>query len=98
MKVLLDENLPKTLKKDFPEHEIYTVRDKGLNSKKNGELIRLMLDEGFDTLITFDQNVQHQQNLDKYPIHFNCPESANKYLCGTLEVHPENSTGFIKQI
>ena len=37
MKLLLDENLPKRLKADFPEHEIYTVRDKGWNGKKNGE-------------------------------------------------------------
>jgi predicted nuclease of predicted toxin-antitoxin system len=29
MKLLLDENLPKRLKLDFAEHEIYTVRDKG---------------------------------------------------------------------
>lgn len=34
MKLLLDENLPKRLRNDFSEHEIYTVRDKGWNSKK----------------------------------------------------------------
>lgn len=42
MKLLLDENLPKRLKKHFPEHEIFTVREKGWNSKKNGELLELM--------------------------------------------------------
>jgi predicted nuclease of predicted toxin-antitoxin system len=31
MKLLHDENLPKRLKLDFPEHEVYTVRDKGWN-------------------------------------------------------------------
>ena len=34
MKLLLDENLPKKLKTDFPEHEIYTVTDKGWNGVK----------------------------------------------------------------
>lgn len=68
MKLLLDENLPKRLKKDFPEHEIYTVLDKGWNSRKNGELLELMLEENFDVLLTFDQNLEHQQNFDKYPI------------------------------
>jgi predicted nuclease of predicted toxin-antitoxin system len=68
MKVLLDENLPKALKKDFREHEIFTVRDKGWNSKRNGELIKLMIDDGFEILITFDQNITFQQNLTKYPI------------------------------
>ena len=68
MKLLLDENLPKKLKSDFPEHEIYTVSDKKWNSKKNGELLKLMLEEDFDTLFTFDKNLQFQQNFEKYPI------------------------------
>lgn len=68
MKLLLDENLPKRLKTDFSQYEIYTVRDKGWNSKKNGELLELMLAEKFDVLLTFDQNLEHQQNFTKYPI------------------------------
>ena len=68
MKLLLDENLPKRLKQDFTEHEIFTVREKGWNSKKNGELLELMLAENFDVLITFDQNLEHQQNFEKYPL------------------------------
>lgn len=68
MKLLLDENLPKKLKSDFPEHEIYTVFNKGWNSKQNGELLKLMLAEGFDALFTFDRNLQFQQNFVKYPI------------------------------
>lgn len=34
MRLLIDENLPKKLKLDFPEHEIFTVSDIGWNSKK----------------------------------------------------------------
>ena len=68
MKLLLDENLPKKLKLDFSEHEIYTVSDKKWNSKKNGELLKLMLEERFDVLFTFDKNLQYQQNFKKYPI------------------------------
>lgn len=33
MRLLLDENLPKRLKQDFPEHEVFTVRDKEWNQK-----------------------------------------------------------------
>ena len=29
MKLLLDENLPRRLKKDFPEHEVFTARERG---------------------------------------------------------------------
>ncbi len=68
MKLLLDENLPKRLKQDFPEHEIYTVRDKGWNGKKNGELLALMVAEQFEALLTFDKNLQYQQNFKKYSL------------------------------
>lgn len=68
MKLLIDENLPKILKQHFPEYEMYTVRDMGWQSKKNGELLALMLTENFDALVTFDKNLQHQQNFAKYPI------------------------------
>ncbi len=68
MKLLLDENLPKKLKQDFKEFDVYTVRDKGWSGKKNGELISLMLEEKFSALLTFDKNLQHQQNFKKYPL------------------------------
>lgn len=68
MKLLIDENLPKRLKIHFPEHEIYTVHDMDWNCKKNGELLILMLEEKFDVLLTFDKNLQYQQNFVKYPI------------------------------
>jgi predicted nuclease of predicted toxin-antitoxin system len=48
MKLLLDENLPKRLKADFTTHEIYSIRDKGWNGVKNGELLKLMIAEEFD--------------------------------------------------
>jgi len=68
MKLLLDENLPKRLKLDFPDHEVYSVRDKQWNGIKNGELLQLMIDDSFDALLTFDKNLQHQQNFSKYTI------------------------------
>jgi hypothetical protein len=68
MRLLLDENLPERLKADFPEHEVYTVRDKGWNGVKNGELLKLLLAGGFDALLTFDKNLQYQQNFEKYTL------------------------------
>lgn len=68
MKLLLDENLPKKLKLDFTDHVIYTVSDKNWNGKRNGELLKLMLEEEFDVLFTFDKNLQFQQNFQTYPI------------------------------
>lgn len=73
MKLLLDENVPRQLKKDITEFgdiqpEVFTVREKGWNGKLNGELLKLMLAEQFDVLVTSDKNLQHQQNFEKYPI------------------------------
>ena len=68
MRLLLDENLPKRLKQDFPNHEVYTVRDKEWNGIKNGELLKLMLAANFHVLLTFDKNLQCQQNFDKYTL------------------------------
>lgn len=66
MKILLDENLPKKLKQDFAEYDVQTVRENGWNGKKNGELLRCMQDDGFTVLMTFDKNLQHQQNFTKH--------------------------------
>ena len=68
-KILLDENLPRPLVNLFEEPLlVISVHDIGWAEKKNGDLIRSMLDEGFDFLLTADKNLQNQQNLKKYPI------------------------------
>lgn len=68
MKLLLDENLPKRLKEHFQNHEIYTVRDMNWNGVKNGALLKLMIENEFKALITFDKNLQFQQNFEKYTL------------------------------
>lgn len=37
-------------------------------SKQNGELLKLMLDYSFTTLITIDNNLSSQQNFKNYPL------------------------------
>jgi uncharacterized protein (DUF433 family) len=68
MRLLLDENLPKRLKQDLLNHEVFTVRDMKWAGVKNGKLLELMLAERFSTLLTFDKNLQHQQNFSKYTV------------------------------
>lgn len=63
MRLLLDECLPRKLKMDLVGHDVSTVRDMGWTSKKNGELLRLMIDEGFQCLLTLDQNLEYQQPI-----------------------------------
>jgi hypothetical protein len=40
----------------------------GWLGKKNGELLGLMVFDGFDFFITLDKNLKHQQNLSKFEI------------------------------
>lgn len=68
MRLLLDENLPRRLKLDFSEHEVFTVGEKNWSGIKNGDLLQLMVENSFDALLTFDKNLQHQQNFKKYTI------------------------------
>lgn len=68
MKLLLDENLPKRLKADLLPHSAFTVREMGWNGKSNGVLLTLLKDHGFDAMLTFDKNVEYQQNFNKYDL------------------------------
>jgi hypothetical protein len=63
MRVLLDECVPRRLRRDLPGHDVRTVPEMGWSGKKNGELLQLMGGKGFEVLVTVDQNVQHQQDV-----------------------------------
>ena len=62
MKVLLDECLPKKLKRDFVGYEVNTVPEMGWAGIKNGALLTLA-EPQFDVFITIDNNLRYQQNL-----------------------------------
>ena len=63
MRVLLDECVPKRLGRELTGHAVRTVPQEGWSGKKNGELLRLMSAAGFEVLLTVDQGIRHQQNL-----------------------------------
>lgn len=63
MRILLDECVPRRLRKEFPGHDVRTVPEMGWTGKKNGELLRLMAGQGFEALLTTDQSIRHQHNL-----------------------------------
>jgi predicted nuclease of predicted toxin-antitoxin system len=51
MRVLVDECVPRRLKRHLPGHEVRTVPEVGWAGKKNGELLRLAARE-FDAFVT----------------------------------------------
>src|SRR4051794_37303987 len=63
MRLLLDECVPRPLKHDLAGHDVEHVVDMGWASKRNGELLMLMVAERFDALLTVDQNIEFQQRL-----------------------------------
>jgi len=62
MRILLDECLPRKLKRELPDHDVSTVPEMGWASIQNGALLALM-ESIFDVFITVDGNLRHQQNL-----------------------------------
>jgi hypothetical protein len=65
MRVLLDECDPKPMHAELKTLDFSTVQQMGWQGKKNGELLSLMKQEGFDVLLTIDQNLRFQQNLQQ---------------------------------
>lgn len=62
MRLLLDECVPKRLKRELVGHEVKTVQDMSWAGVKNGALLRLA-DGQFDALLTVDQGIEYQENL-----------------------------------
>ena len=65
MLVLLDEQLPRHLAREIGSHNVSTVQQRGWAGLKNGELLRVAADAGFEVLVTADRNLQFQQNLSQ---------------------------------
>lgn len=87
LKILLDECLPRKLKRELTGYEVQTVQGAGWASKKNGELLRLMLDV-FDVFITVDSNMSYQQNLKDLPIRFIVLIAYNNRIKSLLPLMP----------
>ncbi|MGA9978357.1 MAG: DUF5615 family PIN-like protein [Candidatus Sulfotelmatobacter sp.] len=63
MKVLLDECVPRKFKNSLFGHDCRTVPEEGLAGKKNGELLALAEQSGFQVFLTLDRGIEYQQNL-----------------------------------
>ena len=63
MKILLDECVPERFRCCIPGHEVHSARYAGLSGRKNGELLRLAAEAGYDVLVTVDQGIPFQQKV-----------------------------------
>jgi hypothetical protein len=67
VRVLLDECLPRRLKRDLVGHDVKTAPEMGWASKTNGELLALAVAE-FDVFLTADRNLSYQQDVSAFDI------------------------------
>jgi len=63
VRILLDEDVPRPLRRDLVGHDISTVVEMGWASIKNGVLLGLAVAAGFEALLTCDRNMQQQQHI-----------------------------------
>ena len=63
MKILLDQGTPRPLRNYLDAHSVDTAAERGWSDLDNGDLLQAAEDEGYDLLITTDQNIRHQQDL-----------------------------------
>jgi predicted nuclease of predicted toxin-antitoxin system len=67
VRVLLDECLPRRLKRELVGHDARIVPEMGWASKRNGELLALAAAE-FDVFLTVDRNLSYQQDVSAFGI------------------------------
>ena len=63
MKVPLDECVPAKFGQHLTGHDCVTVSVAGLAGTKNGELLSMAEQLGYELFITIDQGIAYQQNL-----------------------------------
>lgn len=76
MRILLDENFPLPLRKEFLGHDCDHVILLGWAGTKNGELLARAEEEGYQVLITFDEGIpkDHDISLRRLAVYVVQPE------------------------
>ena len=64
MRVLFDQGTPVPLREHLKDHTVDTAFERGWSELKNGELLDIAEQEGYQVLITTDRHLQDQQNLE----------------------------------
>jgi predicted nuclease of predicted toxin-antitoxin system len=63
MRILFDQGTPVLLRRSLAAHEVATAWQRGWAQLSNGDLLAAAEADGFDLLVTTDQNLRYQQNL-----------------------------------
>lgn len=63
VKILFDQGAPVPLRRSLPGHTVDTVYERGWSGLANGDLLITAENNGYELLVTTDQNLRYQQNL-----------------------------------
>lgn len=63
MPILFDNGTPRGLARFLAGHAVEEARARGWEELKNGQLIDLAEQAGFEVILTTDKNIRYQQNL-----------------------------------
>jgi predicted nuclease of predicted toxin-antitoxin system len=63
MRILFDQGTPVPLRRHLHPHRVDTVAERGWSELQNGDLLDQAEADGYQALITTDQNLKYQQNL-----------------------------------
>jgi len=104
VRVLLDECLPKRLKRELVGHDARTAPEMGWASKRNGELLALAAGK-FEVFLTADRNLSHQQDVSSFDIAIvvlvarsNRFEDLRSLTPRILEVLPTAARGIVTMV
>ena len=89
MRVLFDENMPHPLRRHFTGFIVRTVQEMGWAGVKNGNLLTLAEGQNFDVLLTFDRNLEHQQNMARRTIAIVIVAALDKRIPALLSMMPD---------
>jgi hypothetical protein len=64
LRVLFDRNVPDQIRRHLIGHTVSTTAEQGWNRLTNGELLDAAQNEKFEVMISADQNLAYQQNLE----------------------------------
>ena len=63
MRVLFDQGTPVPLRRFLSNHSVDTAFERGWSHLQNSELLQAIEQDGYQLLISTDQNLRYQQNL-----------------------------------
>jgi len=64
MRVLFDQSTPVPIRPFLKGHSVRTAAQQGWDTLRNGDLLNVAEESGFNVFVTPDKNMRYQQNLE----------------------------------